>query len=282
MPWQRKHETHAARMRARRLPEPVLPKPSAAPNPEPVPKPVRELCQCGSCRRCKQRALMRSLRGASWREEFLAARGIHLNKFTPEEDAALRRNWERNRYGSNAVRRSAKQLGRTSAEVFRRAVELGLIRSRERYRWTEEELLIVEEFAHLSADAIQKKLAGISPPGVRRTRAAIIGQIWAGRFRTNLDGLNVHDFCAAFGMSRSRVIGYITSGSLRARRIKGLSIWRKKHEEEIRQDGRTWYISTADICRFIAAHPGEIDLRKVTPEYFLDLFAYALAARPKK
>lgn len=268
MKWTARLEQHAATMRRQNRGEP-----------EP-PSSLPEICHCGDCRTCRQRAAMRALRSQKDRADFLAARGIHLKLFTPEEDALIRRTWERNAYGTNAVRTAALRLGRSGSEVFRRAVELGLIRSRERYRWTEEELIVVEEFAHLSPDVIQKKLRRISPPGVRRTRAAIIGQIWAGRFRGNLDGLNVQDFAAAFGMSRERVIRYITSGILRARRIEGLSIWRKKHEDEIRKDGRTWYISTADICRFVAAYPGEVDLRKVCPEYFLDLFATALNSRP--
>ena len=142
--------------------------------------------------------------------------------FTPQQDDVIRKCWAHNVYGHHAAKRAAQLTGFSPDAVHRRATQLGLVFTRERYRWTEPELKIVEEHAHLALDTIQKKLRLVSPPGVKRTRAAIAGQIHTQRFRTNMDGLKHGPLADALGISCDSLHRFRERDLIKGQRLESL------------------------------------------------------------
>jgi hypothetical protein len=93
-------------------------------------------------------------------------KGQKVRVITAQQDEVIRKCWAHNAYGHHAAKRAAQLTGLTSSVVQRRATELGLVFSRERCRWTEPELTVVEKNAHLALETIQRKLRLVSPQGV--------------------------------------------------------------------------------------------------------------------
>jgi hypothetical protein len=185
--------------------------------------------------------------------------------FTEEQDAILRACYAKNKYGNNAHRKAVEQLGLAGSIVLRRAVQLGLTHTRERFRWTDEELEIVEKNAHQAIETIQRKLAAASP--IKRTRAAIVGAIHEGRFRTNLEGLNHSQLSEALGLAVDTLHKYRMAGLIKAAgRLPSLDCHKYR--------GRRLH-SRPEVClqapQFIYAHPGLIDLGRVAKLWFIDL-----------
>lgn len=192
-------------------------------------------------------------------------------QFTPRQDEIVRKCWQHNGYGHHAAKRAAQMVGCSESAAHRRAMELGLVYTRERYRWTEPELKLVEENAHLALETIQKKLARlVSPPGVKRTRAAIAGQIHSQRFRTNLDGMNRGPLAEALGISVSRLRSYQDAGLIAGQRLESL---REAcgYVEEIVDEHRHWFYQNDDIVRFLFTCHGQVDLKKVNQLWLMGL-----------
>jgi hypothetical protein len=195
----------------------------------------------------------------------------HTTIITPQQDEIIRKCWEHNAYGHHAAKRAAQLSGLSPDVVQRRATQLGLTFTRERYRWTEPELKVVEQNAHLSLDTIQKKLRrGVSPPGVKRTRAAIAGQIHCQRFRTNMDGLNHGPLADALGISPYRLRHLRNGNFITAHRLESLR-QACGYVEEIEDENRRWFYQNDDIVRFLFACRGEVDLRKVNQTWLMAL-----------
>lgn len=230
-------------------------------------KPPREVCRCGECDRCKSRAASYKSRYFTVREENEARSGYRTVKFSPEEDDTLRKIYSNIKYENNAAKRSYKALpGRTPSQLFRRAAELGLIRRRERFRWTEEELRVVEAHAHCALETIQKRLVGITPLGFKRTRAAIASQIHANRFRTNLLGLHLVHLSEALGISHDTLKKYREQRMIRGQKIPSIDQHKDRNPE-----GTLWFFSNHEILMFVLRYPGMVDLRRVNQEWFMSL-----------
>jgi hypothetical protein len=180
-------------------------------------------------------------------------------------DEVIRKCRQYNSY-PQAIRRAAKMTGLSVEAVVRRAVALGLP-GRERCRWTEPELETLETYAHASLDKIQEQLDLVSPPGVTRTRSAIVTQMQVQRFRQDSDGLYHAQLANALGirdqtLHRFRIDGLITgadnSGLIRTLKPSALA------------DARSpWFYKSDDIVRFLIIYPGEIDLGKVDKVWFM-------------
>ena len=194
----------------------------------------------------------------------------HVTAITPRQDEIIRKCWEYNAYGHHAAKRAAELTGLTVHVVQRRATHLGLVFTRERYRWTEPELRVVERNAHLALDTIQKKLGFVSPPGVKRTRAAIAGQIALQRFRTNLDGLKHEPLAEALGISKERLHKFRLAGMIAGRRLESIA-QACGYREGIRDEHRHWFYQNDDIVRLLFAARGELDLRKVNQLWLIAL-----------
>lgn len=192
-------------------------------------------------------------------------------QITPQQDDVIRKCWAHNAYGHHAAKRAAELTGLTPDVAHRRAVQLGLIFARERFRWTEPELQVVEANAHLSLETIQRKLMrGVSPPGVKRTRTAIMGQIHAQRFRTNLDGLNHGPLADALGISDNKLHALRTSKLITGERMEALR-QACGYAEEINEEHRRWFYSNEKIVRLLFTARGEVDLRKVNQTWLMGL-----------
>lgn len=196
--------------------------------------------------------------------------------FTAVQDDILRSCYKSNRYGSNANKKAVIRLGLSSSIVLRRAVELGLTHTRERYRWTPSEIDLVEKYAHLSPESIQRRLqkSGLSP--IKRTRAAIIGVIHDNRFRTNLDGLNHSQLSSALGLSIDTLHKYRIAGLLKGSgRLPSLNCHKYRGRRLASRPetfpSAPWFYTNREIREFIYCHPGLIDLSKVSKLWFIDL-----------
>lgn len=185
-----------------------------------------------------------------------------------DQDRILRECYERNNWGGNAHKQAVNLLGKPSHVVLRRAVQLGLTRVRERWRWTPEEVEVVEKNAHLAVEVIQRKLAKVSPVGFKRTRAAIIRQISHNRFRTNLDGLNHTQLAEALGVATDTLHKWRMEKLIRATRLPSLDDHQGAKEIYLTAP---WHYSNVEIRRFIYRFPGMIDLRRVSQLWFIEL-----------
>jgi hypothetical protein len=189
---------------------------------------------------------------------------------TPQQDEVIRKCWEHNSYGHHAAKRAEELTGLSPDVVSRRATELGLVFRREKYRWTEPELKVLEENAHLALATIQKKLRLCAPPGVKRTRAAISYQIGAQRLRTNLDGLNRAALADALGISIERLDRLRLAGCIKGERLESLR-QACGYVDDIRDENRRWFFHNDEIVRFVFECRAEIDLKKVNQVWFMSL-----------
>jgi hypothetical protein len=198
-------------------------------------------------------------------------------RFTVDEDETLRRIYSRIKLENNAYKQAQKELPhRTAGQIFRRSAELGIIRRRERVRWSDEELAVVEQYASHSLEIIQDKLVGVSPPNITRTRSAIAGQIHALRFRSHLDGWDHQTLADALGMARD---------TLHKIRDQGLLVGRKLAPIDDRVIKRgvapvRWFYPQEEVFLFILRHPLRFDFRRVNQEWFMSLVAWGSRLTP--
>jgi hypothetical protein len=196
-------------------------------------------------------------------------KGQKIRIITPQQDEIIRKCWDHNSYGHHAAKRAAQMTGLSPSVTHRRAMELGLVFTRERYRWTEPELKCVEENPHLALETIQKRLArGVSPPGIKRTRAAIAGQIHDQRFRTNMDGLRHGPLADALGISAYTLERFRSSGLIHGERLESLR-QACGYVEDIRDENRHWFYHNDQIVLLLFAARGELDLRKVNATWLM-------------
>jgi transposase-like protein len=187
-------------------------------------------------------------------------------KWTPEQDAVFIERYSRNKYGGNANRMIAKAFGVSPNVTYARAVQLGLIHSRERYRWLQTELDVVEKYAHCALETIQRKLTGVSPH--KRTRTAIARQIARLRLRSSLDGLNHTQLAQALGVADSTLHKWRQDKLIKAHRLPSLDQHKGAHDIYLQAP---WYYSHMEIKRFVFRFPSLIDLRKVNQLWFIEL-----------
>ena len=237
-----------------------------------VPKPVSELqpCWCGECEACqKQRAqVLRVVAKGTGN-----GAGHKRSTFSATDDAILSAVYANGSEG-NAFKRAQQRLNsHTPAELFRRAAELGLIRIRERYRWSDNELSVVEAFAHCALETIQRKLVGISPKGCKRTRAAIAGQIHSMQFRSNLDGLNHTELAKALGVSPYLIHQWREQGLITGTRLPSID---QHHKDNRKEDASPWFYHNVDTFVFLLTHGRMYDLRRVNQQWYVDTMIYGM------
>lgn len=235
-------------------------------------------CNCGVCSKCRSRAATAKSRYFQAREVNEIKAGYKTERFTKEEDEILKKIYHDIKHENNAAKKARKVFpSRTPSQLFRRAAELGLISRRERFRWTEEELRVVEASSHLSLETIQRRLEGVTPLGFKRTRSAIAHQIHANRFRTNLQGLNFERLSEALGISIDTLRRYVSQKLIRGKKIP--SIDQHKNREEC--DGVIWFFPNYEVLMFILRYPGLIDLRRVNQSWFMSLMEWGSRFEPE-
>lgn len=158
----------------------------------------------------------------------------------------------------------ARRIGRPAWYISHRAAELGLRERAEKgQEWSEAELELLDEHAHLSPQQIQKHLARA---GYKRTQMAIT--VRRGRLRIGigtareLAGLyNAAQLALLLGVERSAPARWIRTGLLTAKR-RGTA-----RAEEIDQ----YDITRTNIRKFITQNPDRIDLRRVNKLWFIEV-----------
>jgi hypothetical protein len=187
-------------------------------------------------------------------------------------DEIIRLYWRDNCY-TIAAKKSAAATGLTVHQVSRRAVQLGLIHSRERHRWTQSELDVVEKWSHSSLETIQRKLRALNTIGldgrfIKRTRTAIANKMFQNRFRTNLDGMCQDHLAAALGVSAYQVAEWRKRDMLRGERRPSID---QHSGAEPDRDCLPWFYSNKHIRQFVFNYPGAFDLKKVNQAWFIDM-----------
>jgi hypothetical protein len=153
--------------------------------------------------------------------------------------------------------------GLTISHVQRRAAAMGLLFTRERYRWTDEELDVVEKYSHLSIEHIQRKLREVS--AVRRTRSAIATKVTRSHFRGTKEGMCHQELARALGISPVTLRRYRVEGLFSGTRLPSL----QRNVQNITD--LNWFYPNASIRKFVFAYPGMFDHRKIDWLWFIEL-----------
>lgn len=183
----------------------------------------------------------RNVRGAWWTQ-------------SDQIDALLREVFERPA-GRQALTALAKRVDRPRWWLSRRALALGLKAPRfADPDWSEAEIELLAQTAHLSPRVAQRKFAAA---GFRRSEAAVIVKRKRERCRPSDNGYyTATQLAELLGIGCAKTITRaIRAGELRAS-PRGTA-------RTSQQGGDHWWIREQDLRAYIVAHPMRIDLRKV-------------------
>ena len=226
---------------------------------------------CGNTRILDTKSLTRALackscntaRGAS-----VLAASAKRRKLSnsPEIDEALRMAYGQSReYGQDDSSRTssltlkeiALRFERTRGYLRRRAEELNLtLRQVKRHsKWSEEEQRILERNAHLSCEAIQKRLVN---EGYERTVSAIRDRITLHNLRQGTPYFRQEQLAQYLGVSAQKVRRWMQEGLIRFQRMQTNS------------PADPLLVHRNEVRRFIQRNPMAIDLRRVDQLWFLD------------
>lgn len=155
--------------------------------------------------------------------------------------------------GRGQVKSFAYNLGLPRWKVSRYAIQQGWIAKQHKEpNWNERELKILEFYAHLTPEIIQKKLR---KEGYQRSATAIVLKRKRGRFLNGLRGQSATSLALCFGVDSHYVTDRINNGNIKAEH-RGT----KRTE---RQGGDHWFIKDKDIKNYIMDNVHEIDFRKI-------------------
>lgn len=161
------------------------------------------------------------------------------------------------------VRELAKRLGLPRWKVSKFASQEGLIGiQRKEPPWSEAELHILEQGAHLSAAVLRRRLLAA---GFRRTEVGIVLKRKRMRFLQNLEGQSATTLALCFGVDAKTIIRYIEKGYLRASK--------RGTDRTLQQGGDEWFIKDNAIKEFVQTYPEYVDFRKVDKIWLIDLLA---------
>jgi len=170
-------------------------------------------------------------------------------------DATLRRMYDSTVRGRS--QEIAERLNIPRWAVNRRAAALGLSRPKDRPWSAQEEAYLEANFHHSSTKALARRL-GRSPTAVK-LKAKRLG------LRKYDEGYTASSLAEALGVDPHWVLARIRSGKLRASH--------RHTERTLGQGGDSWLITDEAVLDYLAAHPYDLDLRKVDSLWFMDLIA---------
>jgi excisionase family DNA binding protein len=153
----------------------------------------------------------------------------------------------------------AVECSRPSWWLKRRATALGLQYGRHKQPdWSPAEEALLADNSHLGLSTLRRKLAAL---GSSRTEIAISVRLKKLELsRANLDTYSAAEVGRLLGVDDNAVRRWIRAGNLRANRTPGS----KSAEAH-------WQITRRALREWIAAHPVEVDLRRVDKYWFIDL-----------
>ena len=150
----------------------------------------------------------------------------------------------------------ARRVGWPLWRVYRRAQNLGLSRIKERV-WSQEELQLLERFAHLLPTSIAKRFR---QRGFSRTASAIHSKLGRSGLRESHDFYCARRCAEFFGVDSNVVLRWIRLGYLEAL---------ERREES--HGNRTWLVDDTRVQRFVRNHPTLFDIRRVDQVWFLNM-----------
>ena len=159
------------------------------------------------------------------------------------------------------IRKLARELHWPKWVINRRARILGLTRPRGP-EWSDQEVSILEKYAHLTNEGVQKKL---HEAGFHRTITAIRFRIQHLRLRKNGPFYTASSVAECFGVDHHCVTRWIRMGYLKSNQRGTV---RTKQ-----QGGDTLLIHEKDIRKFMINHPTQFDMRKCDQLWLIDLLA---------
>ena len=214
--------------------------------------PGREYRQDKPPRFCSRACKSRGLAGISLKPQ--------KYPISPELHEAIKRVYQ-NHTGNGEVNALAKSVGYPRWKISRYAITQGwLAKTKKAPDWIEEELAILERWAHLTPENIHLKLKAA---GFKRSYFGITIKRKRMRFLKNLRGQSAISLSECFGVDMKVVTRWIKLGYLKARR-RGTA-------RTERQGGDHWFIKDKWIRDFVVDNVAVIDLRKVDKYWLVDL-----------
>jgi hypothetical protein len=163
------------------------------------------------------------------------------------------------RKGLPSIKQYAKRIGWPEGALYRRALQLGIYRPRQRF-WTDKELEILERNA---ANSISRIQSALERAGFQRTRHAIALKMWEMNFRLNRPYYSARSLGMALGFGNGdKVVSWVKKGLLYAR-VMDSEVEARKRDLLL--------IHEVDVRRFILKNPNLIDLRKVDQLWFFEI-----------
>lgn len=165
--------------------------------------------------------------------------------------------------GNGEIRDLAIRLGLPRWKVTRYAISQGFTaKQKKEPDWSQRELSILHQNAHLAASVIQKRL---KKHGFCRTEVGIVIKRKRMRFLQNLNGHSARSVAECFGIDVHSVMRYIKNGWLVAKK--------RGTQRTEAQGGDSWYIKDKDIRDFVINSVAVVDFRKIDKYWLVDLLS---------
>lgn len=181
---------------------------------------------------------------------------------TAEIHAAIERVYKRDS-GNGQIRAMARRIDYPRWKITRYAITQGWIaKQKKEPNWSNRELHILENAAHLSPAVIQRRLKAA---GYHRSETGIVLKRKRMRYLKNLKGMTSRQCAECLGVDDHFITRAIKHGKLAA-----------KHRGTARtpqQGGDQWFIKEKSLREYIIENLNEIDIRKVDKYWFVDLLA---------
>ena len=200
----------------------------------------------------------------------LACRGVGLHGslkpekriVTPQMHDKIKSLYE-NIPGRGEIAAFAKACGLPRWKISKYAIGQGWTKKRFKEPcWTEQEVRILEQSAHMSLGSIQKRL---KEAGFHRSQCGIQIKRKRERCLQNLKGQSLRSVAECFGIDAKSALLWVKKGWLQAKR-------RGTARTEA-QGGDVWLIKDKDIKKFIIAYVEVVDFRKIDKFWLVDLLA---------
>lgn len=177
---------------------------------------------------------------------------------TPEIHARIEKIYKRDT-GNGQVRALARSLGYPRWKITRYAIKQGwTAKSKKEPPWSEDELEILQKYAYLGAEGLQKKL---KKAGYKRTAAGIVLKRKRMEFSKYLDGYSARGLARYLGVDDHFITRAIDAGRLKAKQ--------RKTKRTKQQGGDMYYIPEKSARQYIMEYLNEIDIRKVDKHWFV-------------
>jgi hypothetical protein len=188
---------------------------------------------------------------------------VSARKYRPDEgiDGVIRAAYERLRKHCDrgALRLAARRIGWPGYAVRKRALHLGLTRTKEPV-WSEAEIRMLEQWGWMGDERIALRLRAA---GFTRSATAIHLKRKRMRINGNGDWYSACSVAEAMGVDSHKVMRWIRTGLVKAER--------RGSARTEQQGGDTYLILRKAVKAFLLACPDEYDLGKVEKFWFLDL-----------